>query len=89
MLAARDAARLQSLCAELPVHGPAQHTWISVDMTLDASVQQFADALGERNVILEGAVLMPPQDPPTADALPSSEKWREVLRTVSSVRWRC
>ena len=80
LLAARDAARLQSLCAELPVHGPAQHTWISVDMTLDASVQQFADALGERNVILDGAVLMPPQDPPTADALPSSEKWREVLQ---------
>jgi 3-oxoacyl-[acyl-carrier protein] reductase len=49
-------------------------------MTLDASVQQFADTLGERNVILDGTVLMPPQDPPTADALPSSEKWREVLQ---------
>lgn len=74
LMAARDAGRLQSLCAELPARGAAEHSWISVDMTRDASVQQFASALGERNVILDGAVLMPPQDPPTADALPSSEK---------------
>ena len=80
LLAAREAGRLQALCAELPARGAAEHGWISVDMTLDASVQQFADALRERNVILDGAVLMPPQDPPTADALPSSEKWREVLQ---------
>jgi 3-oxoacyl-[acyl-carrier protein] reductase len=80
LLAARDAARLQSLCAELPAHGPAAHGWISVDMTRDASVQQFADTLGVRNVILHGAVIMPPQDPPTNDALPSSEKWREILQ---------
>lgn len=80
LLAARDTARLQALCAELPARGAAEHGWISVDMTLDASVQQFADALGERNVILDGAVLMPPQDPPTADALPSSEKWRGVIQ---------
>ena len=59
---------------------PAEHGWISVDMTLDASVQQIAEALSERHVILDGAVLMPPQDPPTADALPSSDKWREVLQ---------
>jgi 3-oxoacyl-[acyl-carrier protein] reductase len=50
----------------------------SVDMTLDAAVQQFADALDERKVVLDGAVLMPPQDTPTADALPRSGKWREV-----------
>jgi 3-oxoacyl-[acyl-carrier protein] reductase len=80
LLAARDADRLQALCAELPVRGPAQHAWISLDMTLDASAQQFADALSERQMILDGAVLMPPQDPPTADALPSSDKWREVLQ---------
>lgn len=80
LLAARDAARLQSLCAELPAAGPAGHGWIPVDMSLDASVQQFADALSTRQAVLDGAVLMPPQDPPTADALPSSDKWREVLQ---------
>jgi 3-oxoacyl-[acyl-carrier protein] reductase len=31
-------------------------------------------------LILDGAVLMPPQDPPTSDPLPSSEKWREILQ---------
>lgn len=80
LLAARDAARLQALCSELPAVGASGHDWISVDMTLDASVQKFADTLGERDVVLDGAVLMPPQDPPTADALPSSDKWREVLQ---------
>jgi 3-oxoacyl-[acyl-carrier protein] reductase len=52
LLVARGAARLQSLCADLPVRGPAQHAWISVNMTLDDSVQQFAEALSERQVIL-------------------------------------
>jgi hypothetical protein len=37
LLAARDAGRLQSLCAELPARGAAEHSWISVDMTLDAT----------------------------------------------------
>ena len=45
LLAARDAGRLHSLCAELPARGAADHAWLSVDMTLDASVRQFADAL--------------------------------------------
>lgn len=80
VLAARDTGKLQLLCAELPVEGLAAHSWIAVDMTRDDSVQQFADELTARNVILDGAVLMPPQDPPTNDPLPSSENWREILQ---------
>jgi 3-oxoacyl-[acyl-carrier protein] reductase len=64
----------------LPINGPDRHAWIAVDMTSDDSVQQFAEQLSARSVILDGVVLMPPQDPPTADALPSSEKWREILQ---------
>lgn len=80
LLAARDANKLRSLCAKLPNTGPGGHEWISVDMTLDESVKQFAEELTARKVILDGTVLMPPQDPPTSDPLPSSEKWREILQ---------
>lgn len=80
LLAARDADKLQSLCADLSSASPGSHSWISVDMTRDASVSEFAGDLAARNVTLDGAVLMPPQDPPTSDPLPSSDKWREVLQ---------
>lgn len=80
VLAARDAARLQSHCAELSNTCPGRYSWISVDMTRDDSVKNFAAELGARKVILDGAVLMPPQDPPTNDPLPSSDKWRETLQ---------
>ena len=46
----------------------------------DDSVKEFAEKLAARNVILDGAVLMPPQDPPTNDPLPNSDKWREILQ---------
>ena len=49
-------------------------------MTLDESVRQFAEAMTARKVILDGAVLMPPQDPPTGDPLHSSERWRAILQ---------
>lgn len=49
-------------------------------MAGDDSVKKFAEGLNAGNVILDGAVLMPPQDPPTNDPLPSSDKWREVLQ---------
>ena len=80
LLAARDVNKLQSLCSQLPDNGAGGHAWIRVDMTLDESIQQFADELAARQVILDGAVMMPPQDPPTSDPLPSSEKWREILQ---------
>ena len=76
LLAARDVDKLQSLCGALPGNGSGGHAWIRVDMTRDESIQQFADELAARNVTLDGAVMMPPQDPPTSDPLPSSEKWR-------------
>jgi 3-oxoacyl-[acyl-carrier protein] reductase len=80
LLAARDAGKLQTLSARLPNTGHDGHTWIPVDMTIDESVKQFADELDARGVVLDGVVLMPPQDPPTNDPLPSSEKWREILQ---------
>jgi 3-oxoacyl-[acyl-carrier protein] reductase len=80
LLAARDAGKLQSCCTQLPNMATDAHTWISVDMTLDESVKRFAEELSARGVTLDGVVLMPPQDPPTSDALPSSEKWREILQ---------
>lgn len=81
LLAARNVNEPRSLCTQLPAGGSGgHHQWIGVDMALDESIQEFADELAARNVILDGAVLMPPQDPPTSDPLPSSAKWREVLQ---------
>lgn len=80
LLAARDVPKLQSLCTQLSDNGSGRHAWIRVDMTSDESIQQFADELAARNLNLDGVVLMPPQDPPTSDPLPSSAKWREILQ---------
>ena len=80
ILAARDAGKLQSLCIELSNTFSASCSWISVDMTRDDSVKTFSEELTARNVVLDGVVLMPPQDPPTNDPLPSSDKWREILQ---------
>lgn len=80
VLAARDAGKLRALCADLTSMFPGTYSWISVDMTRDDSVKEFAEELASRDVILDGVVLMSPQDPPTNDPLPSSEKWREILQ---------
>jgi len=80
VLAARDAGKLENLCTELSNTCPRTHSWISVDMTRDDSVEKFAETLRARGVILDGAVLMPPQDPPTNDPMPSNQKWREILQ---------
>jgi len=80
VLAARDARRLRTLCDALPAAEGVAHSSIEVDMTEDDSIDRFADALAARQTTLDGIVLMPPQDPPTNDPLPSSEKWREILQ---------
>jgi 3-oxoacyl-[acyl-carrier protein] reductase len=80
VLAARDAGKLENLCTELSNTYPRTHSWISVDMTRDDSVEKFAETLRARDMVLDGAVLMPPQDPPTNDPMPGSQKWREILQ---------
>ena len=80
ILAARDAGKLQKLCTDLSQNFSGHYSWVCVDMTRDDSVRQFARELNSRHVILEGVVLMPPQDPPTNDPLPSSDRWREILQ---------
>ena len=80
VLAARDVGKLQALCADLSHVFPGTFSWVSVDMTRDDSVKKFAEELSTRHVILNGAVLMPPQDPPTNDPLPNSDRWREILQ---------
>lgn len=82
VLAARDAGKLQALASELSklFHGLGTYSWISVDMTRDDSIAAFASDLAVRAIHLQGVVLMPPQDPPTNDPLPSSSRWREILQ---------
>ena len=80
LLAARNVGKLHKLCTDLSDRHPGSYSWVSVDMALDDSVRRFANELSTRHVILDGTVLMPPQDPPTNDPLPSSDRWREILQ---------
>lgn len=78
IVAARDDARLRTLCEHLAALGAGPHRWMTVDMGDDTSVSAFADRLA--GSVLDGVVLMPPQDPPTAECLPESETWREIFQ---------
>jgi 3-oxoacyl-[acyl-carrier protein] reductase len=80
ILAARDAARLRSLGEELSDAAPGACSWIPVDMASDQSVEAFAAELTARGVVLDGAVLMPPQPHATADPLPAGDAWREIFQ---------
>ena len=80
VLAARGEAKLKALCDDLRKASPAEHSWISVDMTKDAAIEGFGNELRARNVILDGAVLMPPQLPRSNDPLPSSDILREAFQ---------
>ena len=81
VLAARDAAKLESLRDALTASARGTCEWISVDMADDHSVERFAEELRERKISLDGAVLMPPQPHSTTDALPSSQGWRDIFQT--------
>ena len=80
VLAARDETRLRALCDHLSLVRPGSYGWISVDMSSDASVASFADQLAAKGTVLDGAVMMPPQPPPTNDCLPASDIWRELFQ---------
>jgi 3-oxoacyl-[acyl-carrier protein] reductase len=74
VLAARDANRLQSLTYQLDSRDG--HTAIPVDMSNDASIENFGRELTNLGIALDGLVLMPPPLPRDADPLPASETWR-------------
>lgn len=80
ILAARDEIRLRGLCDHLASVRPGSYDWISVDMSSDASVASFADQLAAKGTVLDGAVMMPPQPPPTNDCLPANAAWRELFQ---------
>lgn len=81
VVAARDSAKLQSLCDELAGSGPGTCQWICVDMASDASVETFAGELAARSVTLDGAILMPPQPHATNDPLPANDTWRDIFQS--------
>jgi 3-oxoacyl-[acyl-carrier protein] reductase len=81
VLAARDAGRLEALSARLSARGPGRCDWISVDMSNDESVEAFAGELVAKGVVLDGAVLMPPQPHRSDDPLPDNGTWRELFQS--------
>ena len=80
VLAARDHAKLRTLCERLSGAQPNPHSWIAVDMASDESVAAFGERLSDAQVALDGVVLMPPQPHSTSDPSPSSEVWRNLFQ---------
>jgi len=77
ILAARDDQKLKTLAGELSGIGPST---FSVDMSKDDSVANFANYMSNFGIDLDGAVMMPPQIPPTNECLPESSTWREIFQ---------
>ena len=48
ILVARDQVKLRALTEELTKAYPAAHAWLSVDMTKDASIEEFGQELSAR-----------------------------------------
>lgn len=80
ILAARDEQKLKALAGELSGVGPGTFETFSVDMSKDDSVASFDNYLTSLGVELDGAVMMPPQIPPTNECLPQSSTWREIFQ---------
>ena len=80
LLAARDEQKLKSLASELANVGAGTFKTISVDMSNDDSVAKFGNYLSSNKIELNGAVMMPPQIPPTNECLPASSAWREIFQ---------
>lgn len=77
ILAARNLEKLKALSARLPGSG---HQCLSLDMTNDEAIGLFGSQLAERDITLDGVVLMPPQAHSTNDPMPGSQVWRELFQ---------
>lgn len=80
ILAARDETKLNALSDDLTNMGARSAKIVSVDMSKDDSVAEFGEYLAGSGIKLDGAVMMPPQIPPTNDCLPDSSTWREIFQ---------
>src|SRR5262245_22105650 len=74
ILVARNANRLRSLIDQLD--GRDRHAALFVDMSNEASIDNFRRDLTALGAVLDGIVLMPPPLPRNFDPFPSSETWR-------------
>jgi 3-oxoacyl-[acyl-carrier protein] reductase len=80
VLAARDTKKLKELAEELSHFGTESYKLASVDMTNETSIGEFKKCLSSNKIVLDGAVIMPPQIPPTNEALPTASVWREIFQ---------
>ena len=80
VLAARDTANLQVLCRELKSVGAASHAWICVDTADDQSIDAFAREVADRDISVDGVVLIPPQPPRLHEPVPASNAWHEFFQ---------
>jgi 3-oxoacyl-[acyl-carrier protein] reductase len=88
VLAARDDQKLKNLANELAEIGTGTVRTVSVDMSKDESIVSFSTYLTSNGIELDGAVMMPPQIPPT-NASQNRPLGVRYFRIVSSVHWHC
>ncbi|KAB0676274.1 SDR family NAD(P)-dependent oxidoreductase [Aureimonas leprariae] len=79
ILAARDPGRLDALRERVSAYAAGPIDVVSVDMTDLSSVARFSDQLAAWGAKLDGVVLMPPQVPPTGEALPDAAVWAKLF----------
>ena len=80
VLAARDEQKLIALANELGGVGNGTFKTVSIDMSKDDSIAEFGKYLSSNSIELDGAVMMPPQIPPTNECLPANSVWREIFQ---------
>lgn len=81
VVVARDTARLAALQGEVREIGPRLDCRaLSVDMTDEASGRALGEKLAALDVVLDGAVMMPPQVAPSPDPLPTGDAWRTLFQ---------
>jgi 3-oxoacyl-[acyl-carrier protein] reductase len=77
VLMARDKARLDQLASEMN----NQHRVFPADISHDQSAEDFVRFMRSEGVVLDGAVLMPPQPHADSDPTPSPDVWRHLFQT--------
>lgn len=77
VLTARDIGKLSNLNREMN----DRHRVFSADIADDRSADDFLALMKSEGVVLDGAVLMPPQPHADGEPTPSPDVWRQLFQT--------
>lgn len=82
ILLARNEDALKNLSAKLSSDFPdSTFGYFCMDFSNLSSIEKAMNAVGRMNTKVDGVVMMPPQVPPTSEALPESDVWLNIFQT--------